>query len=1277
MREQKLEKKANSRPRQKSRDDESRETPPPGPRHGRRQVTDGKGSGVGAGGPRIADLHRVPDRYLRSVHLERDFDDKRALAGYIATEPTLVAARRIVEGLRPGSGRRAWRITGDYGSGKSSFALMLAHLLRDPTHSALLELRRAVDFRGLGVTRTPRVFPLLVTGSREGLAGAIGRTVGRAIDQLRGRGPRPRALTELAKRAAEATGGDSGALVEVLSGFSAHMVGAGYTGVLLVLDELGKFLEYAALHPDRDDVYALQRLAEAASRSTQHPFVVVGLLHQGFQAYAERLPSTAKHEWEKVAGRFDEIVFDQPLSHVAALTAGALNVDVAHAPSTVVKAAREISRTIANLGWFRDPRRSSDTTLGRQALGHDPLSLYPLHPTVLPVLVRFFARFGQHERSLFSFLLSSEPYGLRAFSDRRATGDSWYRLADFYDYVRTVYGHQLAGASYRSQWLRISGVVEAFTDVDETQLGVLKTVAILNAVDADHLIASDAVIVAAMGPAENPTIATAALRKRGALFDRGSNGGYRLWPTTSVNLEGALEEAHRALGGLDGVASYLAPYLDTRPLLARRHSIETGTLRYFEVRYADAESLLEVALRPTEADGVVVVALCDNRLDRHAAEGVSVRAELVERPEVLFAIPLPLIGLGAELHDVRCWQWVTDNTPELANDTYAAAEVARQLAAARQVLAARLSTVLGFADGEEARAIVWARAGQPVEVAPGRGLLGTLSEICDELYREAPLIRNELLNRRTLSSAATAARMRLIERMFTAADRPLLGIDPLKAPPEKSMYLSVLEEGRVHRETGGGYLIGEPTENEDPLRLRPALGRVMTLLENAGGERVPVRTLMSALRDRPYGVRGGVIPLLLAITAVARAHELAVYENGTFLQRFRPSEFLRLTKLPTAFEFQLCRVSGVRAEVFDHLVRVFVADRPAGRRAELLDVVTPLCVFAAQLPEYTRRTTKLSPTGASVRDALLSAREPGTLLFHELPLACDVPPFVLDEAADAHRVTAFVDSLRAAHDELRAAYPLLLSRLGARAAHALREGSELTSSGAGTILQGNVGDGDFAVSASDRQRLTERATRVALAAREPRLRAFAHRIADTGLAVDTWAEALGSFVLAKPPAKWAPGDESRAMDEIDVLSATFRRVEAVAFKASAHASALAVRVSLTRGDGIEACEVIHTHPEDEAAVRALVAALATSLPADAHLSIAALSRLLWTHLEHHGASEPVGATVHEAAVSRLPGELDNPYESQADGTDIGTVNSSRLNNAPANTSSVVTETADA
>lgn len=102
-------------------------------------------------------------------------------------------------------------------------------------------------------------------------------------------------------------------------------------------------------------------------------------------------------------------------------------------------------------------------------------------PKLLPPLVRFFARYGQHERSLFGFLLSSEPFGLQAFAERKAGAQTWYGLAEFYDYVRSVFGHRLSGAaSYQTHWLRVAATVDTAQDLSSLEFRVLKTVAILN-----------------------------------------------------------------------------------------------------------------------------------------------------------------------------------------------------------------------------------------------------------------------------------------------------------------------------------------------------------------------------------------------------------------------------------------------------------------------------------------------------------------------------------------------------------------------------------------------------------------------------------------------------------------------------------------------------------------------------------------------------------------------------------------------------------------------------
>ena len=124
----------------------------------------------------------------------------------------------------------------------------------------------------------------------------------------------------------------------------------------------------------------------------------------------------------------------------------------------------------------------------------------------------------------------------------------------------------------------------------------------------------------------------------------------------------------------------LKPFLAQKPVLARRHYVEHGTLRYFEVRYANSGELAKAIQKETEADGLVVVALADTDAEREKALLAAKAPPFDERPDVLIAVVRPLVGLAPDLQDVMCWQWVADNTPELSQDSYASAEVARQLA---------------------------------------------------------------------------------------------------------------------------------------------------------------------------------------------------------------------------------------------------------------------------------------------------------------------------------------------------------------------------------------------------------------------------------------------------------------------------------------------------------------------------------------------------------------------------------------------------------------------
>jgi len=215
----------------------------------------------------------------------------------------------------------------------------------------------------------------------------------------------------------------------------------------------------------------------------------------------------------------------------------------------------------------------------RKVLLESAAGLYPLHPTVLPVLIRTFRRFGQNERSLFSFLLSHEPCGLQAFSERYVGTGDLYRLYDFYDYVRVNFGHRLAAQSYRNHWNVIDAAVETFATEDELELNILKIVGILNLLnDGDLLPTEDSLVCAIVGvdqaKQKRAREAVEKLRQgKRILYDRGRARGLCVWPHSSVDLEKVYEEACRATDTPQRIATFMMDFLETRSVVARRHYV--------------------------------------------------------------------------------------------------------------------------------------------------------------------------------------------------------------------------------------------------------------------------------------------------------------------------------------------------------------------------------------------------------------------------------------------------------------------------------------------------------------------------------------------------------------------------------------------------------------------------------------------------------------------------------------------------------------------------------
>lgn len=1112
----------------------------------------------------IADLLGRPGMFYRSVALERDAADATAGRSFVLTPWLERGASEILAGMLPGATRRAWRIIGDFGVGKSALALALVQALDPRVSEAGMPMRRLAD----ELDGVPRMYPLLVTGSKDGLSAALSSAIEKVLADAD-------LVDEASARTIRKFDSPFGAIVALRDALRAT---GQFDGLLIVVDEMGKFLEVSG-EEHGFDVFQLQSLAETAARSGDAPLGVVLILHKGFQSYTEDWRTARRSEWEKVAERFEEMVFDHPLSHTAALLSAALAVDEAAVPAKVRRSYESAVKRVRAMGWL-GPRKASGTA-----------GSWPVHPAAIPVVARFFAAFGQNERSLFGFAASEEPSGVRAFAAETAVGPDLYGIHDFFDYITSSFGHRLTSRGGAGEWERIRSVLDRAVDADDVETAVLKTIGILNLLDAPDLSATGGTVRESLVPsfeAEDVDGAIERLIAGGLVFTRPGRPDLRLWTSRRVDLSSIWTEAEQQVDARE-VLRELPRHLATLPVrqhvLARRHSVLTGTNRRFSVRFTHASGLAGYAGHG-DADGGIVAILCGNGPDALIARAWSAEITAANAAMLALVIP-PMSELGSLMVDLLRHRWVVSNAAALQEDAFAMAEIERSVTDLETRLVGSLELVVGLRGHAPAAELETYRQGEVFDLHVP--LHSVVSSICDDIYYDAPRVENELVNRHALTSAGAGARQRLIERMFEHGHDPELGFGPGKNPPERALYLSLLRRGRVHRQEGGEWSIQPPLEGDDPLRLFPSLRAIEERLES-DANRVPLSDIYGLIEGRRYGVRRGLAPLILAIKLVSAGHRVALFERGTYCTRLDGAAFMRILKAPEHFALQWVALEGVRADVF-HRLALLLEQPPEESGIRL--VVDPLIRFGVDLPFHVQHSSTLSPQARAVRQALSRSRSPIDLIFTELPVACGMEPFTPETKRDGEAAASFVAKLGDAIAELRSCYPRLLESMRDETLAAL--------------------------SAVDRASLAERAAAVGFRVREQRLRTFAMRLADTGLAEDPWTEALGGGVLSKPPMRWLDHDVEIWRSQMLELAGQFMRVEAAAF-GDGESKRNAVRVALTRVDGQERAVIVDVDGLNESQTEAIGAI--ERLAAGADLSLDTVAAVLTLGLMKRGTTEP-------------------------------------------------------
>jgi len=1056
---------------------------------------------------KLCDQININTNYTRSINLERDANSPTIARSYITTSRTLLTLTRISETFVTEDNPRAFALIGPYGSGKSAFAIFLSYLLGPPSNNdtkiTKQILKKADPFLHTKFSEHTKdkqgYLPVLITGTPEPLAHRFITSLYESAKKYWGkkRGPKHQVIKKLEQATQKNI-----SIKEIISLVSElqQAIATTKSGILIIFDELGKFLEYEARHEGDNDIYLLQALAEQAYKGGAANLIVTVIMHQGFEQYARGLGEKLREEWSKVQGRFETIPFLESTEQTLHILANAFEYKFNITQEAI------IHKKCTAFAVILEKQNALPGVLKHKEAAYLFTRCYPLHPIaslVLPILCQ---KIAQNERTLFSYLGSSEPHGFKESLEKITEIGEFVSPWEIYEYFILNQPAVFNDPVTHRRWAEVVTAVERLGDAPDEEVQLVKTIGLLNIIGTHGgLKASKAIIELCITNKQlfNKTL-TSLINKSIIHFRKFSNE-YRIWQGSDFDLESAVQEELNQIGYFN-LPEALNDRKSLSPIVARRHAIKTGALRYFEPYFVDRASYIKEKIQSSSQR--IIFFLAETHEDRLFFLEQIISHFSDQDIIVLWQHSAQLRKTTAE---VVALQRVQSNRPELHSDPVAMREYKDRLTAAEMAEDELLSALLETPQNGE-----WFWRQKKLDINNKRVLQERLSKILDKIYYKAPIFKNELINREKPSTQAIAARNKLILALLHNADKPDLGIE--KYPAEKGIYLTFLKASNLHREINGVWQLSPPLQQNDPSRINPTWEKINSFLEKTEYSPQSFEDLSKELQAPPYGIKSGVLPLLYVTVFLTYQYELGLYENNAYVPHITEQHIERFVKRPEYFKIRRFRIKGMRSSIFKQYVQALYNDD--GHEKNLLSIIKPLAKFIDDLPEYTKNTKSLSPLAQSVCQSFELAKSPEEFLFSALPKACGFPeidPDKDDEKSLEGFSTILMDALR----ELKYAYPNLLNEQKNLLTYALlpQEKAELSIATLRKKLSGRF-DG-----------LTQYT--VDVKGLKPFLQFICTNDGDDIL----WLENLLMFLAGKPASKWLDIDR----DSVDLKLAEFSR----------------------------------------------------------------------------------------------------------------------------------------
>ena len=599
---------------------------------------------------------------------------------------------------------------------------------------------------------------------------------------------------------------------------------------------------------------------------------------------------------------------------------------------------------------------------------------FPLHPITLYALDRLSKKVAQNERTFFTYLSGDEENSLFKQIEK-LTDDKFHfvGLDLIYDYFEENIMSYRANDIYVI-YKKLQYALNKLSDenADSVEVKILKTIAVINIISDSAVLASNRTTLCYVIDEDDTSVSLAidTLEKKKIIKYMRQYGYYDFLDSSIYDLDSMIEEKIGSIND-EMVVNILNDEFTDFAIYPHRYNAMYHMNRIMIPVFAYRNELGKrtfVRSMPDYYDGIVVFVLdADFSLKEYS------EVELPDR--MLMLVNRKPKQIMNEVKRYIATKLLYSQREELKKDDPTVEKELQLYLEEEQVLLGELVSNWRKIKGTD---IIVVFDGHEEKINSESELTECASQIMLKAYDKTIIVNNDLINKNKISGAIRLSRAKLLDNMLNGID-VMTGCTPLS--PEHNIVRALLVNN-------GMYDDGIPAKLNhihDEISGDAVQKVIQKYIKQAKKAPVSINELYEKLKQPPYGLRDGYMPLLLA-------YELSRYDNISLSfhgadRDYSTEEFLKAFESPADYSLFICNWNDEQEKYISNLEETygqFLHKKSKNRLKELLGAMN---THFASLSKSALTTDKyVSPKAKQYRDILsISYKDYNAFFFDVLP----------------------------------------------------------------------------------------------------------------------------------------------------------------------------------------------------------------------------------------------------------------------------------------------------